>query len=411
MKGFLRDDAGQMLVLFTLMLSVLIFSVGIAFDLGTLFVARRTLQEAADAAAFGGAIVLYKGGTGSQAEAAATTDFEFNGYSTTDPLITFTVHSPPASGRPHAGDPAYVDVTITQRVRTPLLPAEGGLSSVAVRSTAGSVRTPSGYALMALDGSAASSLYLNTTGAVTVNNADVQVDSSSATAAVRAAGSFVLGSGVQAFDVGGQTGFTNMQTGQLPVPNPLSGYLRPSTSGLTDHGTVVVHSTTTLDPGIYKNVNINCSSACTVTFDPGMYILLGSGISALGSAALTGTGVTFFNTLQNYPTETGSCGPISLATSSNLTISAPTTGYYAGMLLFQDPSCAQTLSINANGAINSSNGSIYAPTATVQIAGSNTLTIGGQIIGDQVQVSGGASVTINYDVSTVASPALPSLVR
>ncbi len=410
MSPFAREEGGQTVVLFGLLLSVLLFSVGIAFDLGTMFVARRTLQEAADAAAFGGAIVLYNGGTGADAEAAASTDLVFNGYSLSDPLLSIVVHSPPQDG-PYAGRPEYIEVAITQQVRTPLLPAEGGLSNVTVSSTAGKVRTPAGYALVALDPSSSSSFWLASSGTTTVNNGDVQVNSSSSTASMKTAGTFVLGSGVGARTVGGQTGFTNMLTGQPYVADPLAGYLRPSTTGLTDHGTVVVHATTALDPGLYKNINISCSSACTVTFNPGTYILLGSGLSAIGSTTLTGTGVFFFNTVQNYPTEQGSCGSISIAVDSDVTISAPTSGYYSGMLFFQDPSCTQTLGINANGSITSSNGSLYAPTATVQIAGSNTISIGGQIIAKKVWVASGASVTINYDPATVASPILPALVR
>ncbi len=405
MKRFVGDDAGQTLVLFTLLLTVLVFSVGIAFDLGTLFVARRTLQEAADAAAFGAAVAYYDNGGDAQAQAAAITDFEFNGFSTTDPNITFTVTT--ASPSPE------VYVTVTEKVRTPLLPAEGGLSTVTVHAHAGSVATPSGYALLTLDpqdpSGSPGSLYLHSTGTVTVNNADVQVDSSSATAAAMTSGGFVLGSGVEARAVGGQSGFTNMLTGQASIADPFSGYLRPSLTGLQNRGTVSISSDTTLQPGYYKNININCSTPCTVTFASGMYVLLGSGISANGSATLTGTGVTFFNTLQNYPTEQGSCGPFNVKSTANVTISAATSGYYAGMIIFQDPSCTQTLQINANGPINSSNGSIYAPTAKVQIGGSNTLTIGGQLIAKDVEVQDQASVTINYDPSTVASPKAPSL--
>ncbi|MDE3194080.1 MAG: Tad domain-containing protein [Chloroflexota bacterium] len=410
MRRFGGDDAGQMIVLFGLMLTVLVFSVGIAFNLGTLFVARRSLQEAADAASFGGAVVLFNGGTGTAAESAAQTDFQSNSFTLPDPNIAFAAHSPPWAGEPHAGDAAYIYVTVSQSVRTPLLPAEGGLTSVTVRSTAGSVRTPSGYALLALNATAPSSLYLFSTGATTVSNGDVQVDSNSATAAVKTAGSFVLNTGVTARAVGGQTGFTNMQTGQASVADPLSGYLRPSLSGLTPHGNVTVLSSTTLDPGTYKNLIINCVFGCTVTFNPGLYVLLGGGLQAINTATLSGTGVTFFNTLQNYPTETGSCGAVTIAVNSNVTISAPTSGYYSGMLFFQDPSCTQMLAITANGSITSSNGSIYAPKATVEIAGTNTISIGGQIIGDMVWVAGGASVNINYDTATVASPNLPALV-
>ncbi len=64
------DEEGQAILLAAAMFLALLFMVGLAIDGGQLFVAKRTQQEAADAAAFAGAIVLYQGGTNAQASAS-----------------------------------------------------------------------------------------------------------------------------------------------------------------------------------------------------------------------------------------------------------------------------------------------------------------------------------------------------
>src|SRR5207253_1565106 len=81
-RFFGRDDgeSGQAVVLFAIMMLALLFAVGLAIDAGQLYSAKRAQQEAADAAAFAGAVVLYQQGTVDQAVAAARTDALTNGY-------------------------------------------------------------------------------------------------------------------------------------------------------------------------------------------------------------------------------------------------------------------------------------------------------------------------------------------
>src|SRR2546428_4260565 len=80
-RFFGRDEEeGQALVLFAIVTLALLFAVGLAIDAGQLFAAKRTEQEAADAAAFAGAVVIYQHGTTSEAVAAAIADATKNGF-------------------------------------------------------------------------------------------------------------------------------------------------------------------------------------------------------------------------------------------------------------------------------------------------------------------------------------------
>src|SRR5947209_6547785 len=152
-RFFGRDDGeeGQAVVLFAIMMLALLFAVGLAIDAGQLYSAKRAQQEAADAAAFAGAVVLYQQGTGDQAIAAARTDALTNGYSSgvvcllTTPgpctdaatLTTVTVYWPPISGG-YIGNIKHVEVEITRQVKTSLVPAEAAFNPVRARGVAGS---------------------------------------------------------------------------------------------------------------------------------------------------------------------------------------------------------------------------------------------------------------------------------
>ncbi|HEX9494254.1 MAG TPA: pilus assembly protein TadG-related protein, partial [Candidatus Limnocylindria bacterium] len=315
----IRDEGGQILIMTALLLTVLLFAVGIAFNLGTLFVERRTMQEAVDAAAFGGSVVLFNGGTNAAAVSAATTDLSLNGYSASNLMLTIV--SPPTSGT-YAYNVDYVAVTASRRVETPLLPSEGGTTLVGVSATAGAFGKASNFAFMAISPSATNAFQVNNSADVTVTGGSVQVNSSAATAATKSGAGQLNLTGGTAKSVGGQTGFSSWTTGQASQPDPLSGFLRPSTIGVTTYGAQNLTTTTTLQPGIYSG-GINISGNGTITFAAGTFILAGGGLSVTGTPRLVGTGVTFFNTLTNYPTETGTCGPVSLGGTSEMQIDAP----------------------------------------------------------------------------------------
>ena len=406
--GFGSGEDGQILVLTALLLTVLFFAVGIAFNLGTLFVARRSLQEAVDAAAFGGAVVLFNGGTNAAAQTAATTDLSLNGYSASN--ATIVIQSPPASG-PYNGNALYILVTASQYVETPLLPQEGGTTKVAVSAVGGSVSKTSNFAVMALSSSATNALAVNNIAEVDITGGDVQVNSNAAVAATKSgSGQWVLSSST-ARAVGGTSGFpASFLTGQASQPDPLSGFLRPAAGTLRSSSLLTVTTTTTLQPGLYQGgIAINCS--CTVTFAAGTFVLAGGGLSAINGSDLVGTGVMFFNTLSNYPTESGTCGPFSLANSSQMQIDASSTGYYNGMLIWTDSTCTQPVTLTGSAQFETARGTIYAPSSNINLASSSQMQITGQLIGSSITIGNAAQLQLTYTAGGAAKPALPTLAQ
>jgi len=84
-----EGEAGQALLMIAIVFMGLLFVVGLAVDTGQLFASKRTQQEAADAAAFAGAVVIYQHGTVTQAVQAAIADATKNGF--TDGVNNTTV--------------------------------------------------------------------------------------------------------------------------------------------------------------------------------------------------------------------------------------------------------------------------------------------------------------------------------
>jgi hypothetical protein len=85
----------------------------------------------------------------------------------------------------------------------------------------------------------------------------------------------------------------------VPVPDPLANIPEPTTSGLTNNGSVNVTLNTTLYPGIYSNITIgSSSSAPTVTLSPGIYYIASNGSFTLNNGTLQGTGVMIVNNTQ-----------------------------------------------------------------------------------------------------------------
>ena len=172
------------------------------------------------------------------------------------------------------------------------------------------------------------------------------------------------------------------------LADPLSGLGQslPSTSGLTNFGSESLsgNSWATIKPGIYTQ--ISASGNARLTLASGLYIILGGGFTVSGNASVTGSGVTIFNAGSKYPSTGGTYGSISLSGNGNITLSPPTTGTYAGVVLFQPADNTKALTISGNAS--SVTGAIYAPAA--QLSESGNGQIDASIVVDTMTMSGNA---------------------
>ena len=124
----------------------------------------------------------------------------------------------------------------------------------------------------------------------------------------------------------------------------------------------------------------------------GTYIIVGGGFKLAGGATVTGAGVTVFLTSglgYGY-------GPVSISNGVAVTLSAPTSDPYAGILFYQDPGVASpaTSSFGGGSSINFS-GALYFPGSALSYSngtgGSYTI-----IVTKTIDFSGGATLNADY---------------
>ena len=410
-----EGESGQAVVLIAISFLALLMAVGLAIDAGQLFVARRTMQEAADAAAYAGAVVRYQGGSVPAARLAAIADATRNGYTDTVGGWDVKVYAGPSSGL-YAGNDKYVEVIIWGYVRTSLVPAQSALTYVRVRGVAGAEPLNNGYAIMALDrGNTPRAFYADNNADVHLTGGGILVNSSSATAAwsdqcdpARFDISMPWGTDVNGYATGCfPTTGDGLNVTQPQRPDPFAGFPPPSTTGMLHYNAM----TPVILPGIY-DTEIGGAGQTTITLSSGIYILK-HGVNASGNADLISLapGVFIFNTHTNYPDRfragIDTCGPLNLAGNATTDLRALTTGPYMNFLVYQDPSCTNDMTISGNGNFIGV-GTIYVPNAAFVFDGNSASLTGSQLIAKTVTIQSG-NITIDFDQGNTAQPILPRL--
>ena len=159
-------------------------------------------------------------------------------------------------------------------------------------------------------------------------------------------------------------------TNSAAVADPLASLPAPSYSGCDHTSFSATGGTINLTPGVYCN-GIRITGQAQLNLAPGTYILNGGGLtSTSANTTINGNGVFFYNTSNGY-----SFGPISLAGGTSVTLTAPTSGTYQGILFFQDRSITSSATNTiAGGAATDISGTVYMPTGDVELVG-NTTTV------------------------------------
>jgi Flp pilus assembly protein TadG len=438
-RFFGRDNGeeGQAVVLFAIMMLALLFAVGLAIDAGQLYSAKRAEQEAADAAAFAGAVVLYQLGSGSEAIAAARADALTNGYSSGACVLstpgacydaatktTVTVNWPPVSGS-YTGNVLHIEVNITRQVQTSLVPAQAAFNPVRARGVAGSEPLNNGYAVMALGLSPdARAFWAASNANIALTGGGILVNSGNSNAAENDQSDdrrFTVES-PYSLDVHGQaTGYwagdhIPVNSGFPQVDDPFVGFPPPKIcSSPCSPATPVYNSipapvggVVTLNPGVYK-VKLAGAGNDIFHLNPGIYILE-AGMDTGGNGDVSGSEIFIYNTYSTYPAAPGlspTCSDVTVAGNGTVELSAQTTGTWKNLLFYQDPACSNDVELNGNAEF-SITGSFYIPNAPFTFDGNNATFEGSQLIAKSVNVQNG-NLNINYDPTTTAQPILPRL--
>ena len=252
--------------------------------------------------------------------------------------------------------------------------------------------------ILSLDSSSTAALYASGTGGITVTGGDIVVDSSSTSGAKDggkgniSANNIYVHSNLMTISTGKFLGSVHIASPVLA--DPLASITQPTATSPTFTNTVINNKTVTLLPGTYVG-GILISGSSNVTLLPGLYFLQGGGLNVGGASKLTGTGVTIYNA----PVKT--TDSININGAAVVTLSAPTSGAYQGLVVFQNRTSTVALNI-ANTSTANFTGEIYAASALLDVTSSNNVNINsggggaipGALIVKDVLVAGNGNLNV-----------------
>jgi len=346
------DRRGVVAIVSGFALVVLLGFAGAAIDVGKWLKEQRSIQSAADQAAYSAAAAADTSGCpNAAAEAQARAIAAARGYVDGQDGATVSVAC-------NAGNSTFtVDVSEVQPMWfTRLFLSEP--PQVSGSATAQLAGTESDLCILANDGtnfyegvvgsdSSAFSIGGNTTVdiacGIAVNSSNVAALSTGGSSSLTATSIYLVGD-----HQGSPSGASQMTTSptpnnilkyQRPVQDPYAGRTIPTLSSCTATGKIVDTDIPPVPGGVYcggLTFGTTGGSGNTVTLNPGVYYVVGGSLTFNSKAKVSGEGVTFVLTgnrlgQTGYATVTINGGPQSL-----VSLTAPTSGPYGGLVFFQD---------------------------------------------------------------------------
>ena len=364
LRGLRKDRRAVIVVITALIFPVLLGFLALALDVGRLQDLKRRQKNAAIAAALTAGHELWLVNTIPNAKLIAKEDAARNNFDDANSITTITVNIPPLGGN-YAGVADHAEVIIETEVKTTFARVFGA-NEVIVRSRAvtGLVKHADAC-VIALEPSRPFGMIVG--GGSSLNaSCGIQVNSNHTSQALFLAGSqecltsptFIgVTGGVQG--AGGSPCVSPDPVHAPPVNDPLY-YLHASApyfNGTCDYFNTVISAgddPVTLPPGTYCAGIVlgNYTDAdsgvtrvgwipipaiiitgSTVDFAPGVYTIVG-GIRITGGT-VTGDEVTFFNTSAD-PNRRNLWGEFNISGNPTVTLSAPTSGDFEGVLFWDD---------------------------------------------------------------------------
>ena len=383
---------GQTVVLFTFAVVPLLGVVGLVVDVGWMYFRRQAAQTAADAAAAAAAAAAFSsagGGPtcGTMGISCNATEYTCPASPSTTPAnniemgclyakengfvssgrqkVTFQsgVGSPPTA--PSVTISYWIVARVSEEVPQ-LFSSVLGFSKgyVTARATTGTREGSAGGCVIMLDPTAVG---LTLSGNVSLTSGcGVYVNSNNAAAiTLNGGGSITTTGAARTQIVGGCNGCANIspaaQTGVSTITDPFADMLAPTPGSCATGPQPLLgsHQTLTINPGTWCN-GIDLTAQSELTLNPGTYYVR-NGITIGAQTTLRGTGVTIY--LES--------GGVTMAGGATVDLTAPTSGYYQGVLFFQARGNA-TASTLVGGSGQQMNGVLYFPSAHLTYTGGSS---------------------------------------
>lgn len=408
---FLGDRRGTTAMLPALSAPALIGLVGVAVDVGVWQTNQRSIQGAADQAAYSAAIAAMASGS-----ANAVTEGKIiaasMGYTDGQNGTTVTIQTPPSQGN-YAGSAGAWEAVIKQSQQMYFT----GLFMQSAPTVTGRAVAIAGSSvcILGLDRTAPDTVLFDNNGQMLNPNCTIYSNSSSSSSldcnnnCTITSATYAVG-GHRAYNNGYLRGSTNA-TGVPPAADPYANVSAGNPGPCTRTTTVTGGSIT---PGHYcGGINVNST---TLNMASGVYYI-DAKFAVQNSAILNANppgGVTIIVN-GTYCIGLGDCQPgDGIGNNATLNITAQSSGPYAGIAIFgprnSTPSVMQEFT---NNSVNNIQGAIYFPSQTVTFnnnANFNT-ALCTQVIADKVHMQNNANPSTNCGGTGVAGLAKSQLVE
>lgn len=411
-----RDERGSVLA-YMVIIPALAGALAIGVETGELYRVKRQMQTASDDAALAGAIDRMAGATTSTIAADARYEAQRNGFTNGSGSINVTVNAPPTSG-PNVSTPGAVEVIITKTQNlafaSMLASLMGGTStghtvtarSVAAQTTATSTQTTTSTETTTNSVGCLVALTPNNEQGISISSfnnytGDCAIMSNGAATGTGANASISISS-FNNFNLSGPGGVI-WTRGSLSAssynsmsPAPSAAKTNQSTSivdpyaglGAPNPGTcsytnfaAPAGADLTLTAGTYCG-GLIVSNKSNVYFTAGTYyiangdLLIRSDNNVSCSNCTGGAGVTFV--LTQTSGNNADIGGVSITSQNTVTLSAPSSGAYKGVLFYQDSRATvgtmnSTSKIFTLSSLNNAtlSGAIYFPNNAINIGSIN----------------------------------------
>jgi len=415
-RRFARDTGGGVMIWTGIGLPVLLGVSGLGLDTSLWYLERRVMQSAVDTAAISAALAKAGGGDADAINAAVNKALTDNKFTIVANDI-LSVNIPPTSG-PNTGNATAVEIVVRRKAKIYLSKLiQTNAVHIRTRAVAGAVVVGK-HCIVALDETADRALEFTGTATANINcgvasnsksnqsiyvggNASLTADPAQAKGDIYVGGSATLVSN------------TPPQPYSSPVPDPFGPEGRdlqmPMPAACVAWPAIASSGTTTLTPNNYCG-DLTLSNK-NVTFAAGTYVIDGGDLKISSNSVVSGDGVTFIFTAAN-PEDVGT---IDFTANSEINLTAPNSGDYAGVLVFEDPSAAQAQSsgvqykhVVLGGADTHLKGAIYARNREIEFTGgSSAASQCLYLVGRKVTITG--SVTINNDAAACSALGLDDI--
>ncbi|BCG80174.1 pilus assembly protein TadG-related protein [Mesorhizobium sp. 113-3-3] len=387
--GIRRSTRANVATIFALSLPIVVGAAGFGVETSYWYYNSLRLQATADAAAYAGALEQISGSDKPTIVAAATQSAATNGLGSG----TITVNTPPASG-PNTAKKA-VEVIVGQnlnRMFTSIF-TQGQVPEQA-RAVA-LIINASKACVLALDPSASQAALFSGNTSVKIIGCSVMANSI-ASDAIKLQGSAALQA--DCLISGGGVSLSNPVTTvcaapitqALPAADPFADLPAPAASNPCQNA-----NKSTLKPGTYCS---GLSLSGTVTLQPGVYVIQSGDFKVNANANVSGDGVTIY---------LAGGSRVSMNGNATVSLSAPTSGIYSGVLMYGDRTSTGGQSTFNGTADSLLTGALYFPKQQVNylgnFSGKNGCT---QVVADLIQWSG--SSNISQDCTSLGMRDIPA---